>query len=88
MSGINVAESGRGASADRIPEKRVFKLRSIPDIRVQEVRVERGPETPVPADALAGELQADASLRQSGHVPEPPAFRRDGARPPRTPAPV
>ena len=88
MSGISFEESGQSASAERIPEKRVLKPRSIPDIRVQEVRGERSPGTPEPSGAPVGKLQAQTSLRQSGHVSEPAAFRRDGARSPRTPAPV
>ena len=86
MGGIISEKSGREESADRIPEKRVFIPRSIPDIRVQEVRVERSPGTPVPADTPAGEAQPEDSLRQAEQVP--PAFRRVGSRPPRTPAPV
>ena len=89
MSGINSAESDRSASGGRIPEKRVFKPRSIPDIRVQQFRGEPDPGTPEPAGVPAGVPKVQISMRgESEHVPEPPAFRRPGARPQRTPTPV
>ena len=89
MSGINSAESDRSASGGRIPEKRVFKPRSIPDIRVQQFRGEPDPGTPEPAGVPAGVPKVQISMRgESEHVLEPPAFRRPGARPQRTPTPV